>query len=89
MLNPATAAVGVLMGRKAVKDERERRLTMERQQAKITARQFIDDAGFEVGKEMKDAMRLLHRQLRDHYQEPVGGAEPVDRHRHGREPRRR
>ncbi|MGI9598534.1 MAG: dynamin family protein [Acidimicrobiales bacterium] len=69
MLNPATAAVGLLMGRKAVKDERERQLTLERQQAKVTARQFIDDAGFEVGKEMKDALRLLHRQLRDHYQD--------------------
>jgi hypothetical protein len=68
MLNPATAAVGLLMGRKAVKDERERQMTLERQQAKVTARQFIDDAGFEVGKEMKDALRLLHRQLRDHYQ---------------------
>ncbi|MGB5759645.1 MAG: dynamin family protein [Acidimicrobiales bacterium] len=68
MLNPATAAVGLLMGRKAVKDERERRLTLERQQARVTARQFIDDAGFEIGKEMKDSLRLLHRQLRDHYQ---------------------
>ncbi len=69
MLNPATAAVGLLMGRKAVKDERERQLTLERQQAKVTARQFIDDAGFEVAKEMKDSLRLLHRQLRDHYQD--------------------
>ncbi len=68
MLNPATAAVGLLMGRKAVKDERERHLTMQRQQAKVTARQFIDDAGFEIGKEMKDSLRSLHRQLRDHYQ---------------------
>ncbi len=69
MLNPATAAVGILMGRKAVKDEKERALTLERQQAKVTARQFIDDAGFEVTKQMKDSLRRLHRQLRDHYQE--------------------
>lgn len=69
MLNPATAAVGLLMGRKAVKDEKERALTLERQQAKVTARQFIDDAGFEVTKEMKDSLRRLNRQLRDHYQE--------------------
>lgn len=68
MLNPATAVIGLLMGRKAVKDERERQLMLQRQQAKVTARQFIDDAGFEVGKEMKDSLRLLHRQLRDHYQ---------------------
>ncbi|MFV0259578.1 MAG: dynamin family protein [Acidimicrobiales bacterium] len=68
MLNPATAAIGVLMGRKAVKDERQRQLTLQRQQAKMTARQFVDDAGFEVGKGMKDSTRRLHRQLRDHYQ---------------------
>ncbi len=69
MLNPATAAIGVLMGRRAVKDERERQLTIQRQQAKVTARQFIDDTGFEVGKEMKDSLRSLHRRLRDHYQD--------------------
>ena len=69
MLNPATAVVGALMGRKAVKDERERQLTVRRQQAKVTARQFIEDAGFEVGKEMRDSLRQLHRQLRDHYQD--------------------
>ncbi len=68
MLNPATAAVGLLMGRRAVKDDRERQLTAQRQQAKVTARQFIDDTGFEVGKEMKDSLRTLHRRLRDHYQ---------------------
>ncbi|MDH3302972.1 MAG: dynamin family protein [Acidimicrobiia bacterium] len=69
MLNPATAVVGALMGRKAVKDERERQLTVRRQQAKATARQFIEDAGFEVGKEMRDSLRRLQRQLRDHYQD--------------------
>ncbi len=69
MLNPATAAVGLLMGRRAVKDDRERQLTVQRQQAKVTARQFVDDTGFEVGKEMKDSLRALHRRLRDHYQD--------------------
>ena len=69
MLNPATAAIGLLMGRKAVKDDRERQLTVQRQQAKVTARQFIDDTSFEIGKEMKDSLRIVHRQLRDHYQD--------------------
>jgi len=68
MLNPATVVIGALMGRKAVKDDRERQMTVQRQQAKATARQFIDDTGFEVGKEMKDSLKALHRQLRDYYQ---------------------
>lgn len=69
MLNPATAGIGLLMGRRAVKDDRERQLTAQRQQAKVTARQFIDDTSFEVGKEMKDSLRTLNRRLRDHYQD--------------------
>ncbi|MEL6982447.1 MAG: dynamin family protein [Actinomycetota bacterium] len=69
MMNPATAAIGLLMGRKAVKDDRERQLTAQRQQAKVTSRQFIDDTAFEVAKEMKDSLRILNRRLRDHYQD--------------------
>lgn len=68
MINPATAVIGVLMGGKAVRDEKERQLTLRRQQAKITTRQFVDDAGFAVGKEMRDALRRVQRELRDHYQ---------------------
>ncbi len=68
MLNPATAGIGLMMGRRAVKDDRERQLTVQRQQAKVTARQFIDDTSFEVSKEMKDSLRGLNRRLRDHYQ---------------------
>ncbi len=67
-LGPVAPAAGMLMGRKAIKDERERQLTMQRQKAKVTARQYIDDTSFEIGKQMKDSLRTLHRQLRDHYQ---------------------
>ena len=68
MLNPATAVIGVLMGGKAVRDEKERRLTQRRQQAKLTSRQYIDDATFTIGKEMRDTLRQVQRRLRDHYQ---------------------
>ena len=68
MMNPATALIGVLMGGKAVKDEKERQLMMRRQQAKITTRQYIDDASFAVGKELRDALKGVQRNLRDHYQ---------------------
>ncbi|MEM9561757.1 MAG: dynamin family protein [Actinomycetota bacterium] len=68
LLNPATAGVGLLMGRKAIRDERERLLTAQRQKAKATTRQFVDDASLTANKEIKETMRLLHRQLRDHYQ---------------------
>ncbi|PID54382.1 MAG: hypothetical protein CSB46_02845 [Micrococcales bacterium] len=44
MLNPATVVIGALMGRKAIKDEGRRRLAAQRQQAKITSRQFVDES---------------------------------------------
>ncbi len=76
MLNPATAVIGVLMGTKAVRDEKRRRLTMRRQQAKITTRQYIDDATFAIAKETRDTLRQVQRHLRDHYQ---GRAEEMNR----------
>jgi hypothetical protein len=68
MINPATAVIGAVMGRKAIKDEKNRQLTIRRQQAKATMRQFIDDATFAIGKDMRDSLRSLQRELRDHYQ---------------------
>jgi hypothetical protein len=67
MINPATAVIGILMGGKAVRDEKERQLSIRRQQAKATVRQFVDDATFELGKEVRDELRRLQRTLRDHY----------------------
>jgi GTPase SAR1 family protein len=67
MVNPATAAIGILMGGKAVRDERKRQVTIRRQQAKVTARQFIDDASFAAGKDLRDSLRAIQRNLRDHY----------------------
>jgi hypothetical protein len=67
MLNPATAVIGLLMGGRAVRDEKQRQLMIRRQQAKATVRQFIDDASFELNKEIRDELRRLQRALRDHY----------------------
>ncbi len=67
MLNPATAVIGILMGGRAVRDEKQRQLTIRRQQAKATVRQFVDDASFELNKEIRDELRRLQRALRDHY----------------------
>jgi hypothetical protein len=67
MLNPATAVIGILMGGRAVRDEKQRQLLIRRQQAKATVRQFIDDASFELNKEIRDELRRLQRALRDHY----------------------
>ena len=67
LLNPATAVVGLLMGRKAFRDEKQRQLTVKRQQAMAAVRQFVDEATFQVGKELRDSLRHVQRELRDAY----------------------
>jgi hypothetical protein len=60
-------AAGLLMGRKALRDEQDRQLTMRRNQAKNALRKYVDEAQFLSGKESRDTLRALQRQLRDHY----------------------
>lgn len=60
-------AAGLLMGRKALRDEQERQLTMRRNSAKNALRKYVDEAQFLSGKECRDTLRMLQRQLRDHY----------------------
>jgi GTPase SAR1 family protein len=76
LLNPATAVLGILMGGKAVRDEKERQLTIRRQQAKASLRQFVDDVVFEVGKDVRDELKRAQRGLRDHY---TGCADELNR----------
>jgi len=64
-LNPLVGVAGVLMGRKAIKEERERALKQRRADAKQAVRKYIDDVSFTVGKEVRDAGRQTHRELRD------------------------
>ena len=63
--NPLTAVGTVVLGGKAVKDHRARQLAGRRQQANQAIRQYIDDVGFQVGKDLRDTLRRVHRELRD------------------------
>lgn len=60
-------AAGLMMGRKALRDEETRQLTMRRQNAKNAVRKYLDEASFLSGKESRDTLRRVQRQLRDHY----------------------
>jgi hypothetical protein len=64
---PVGLAAGVLMGRKAIKDEKERMLNLRRQQSKNAFRKYIDEVTFQVGKESRDSLRRVQRDLRDHF----------------------
>jgi Dynamin family/zinc-ribbon domain len=60
--------VGAGIGRKLIRDERERQLVYRRQQAKMACRRYLDEAAFVVGKDCQDSLRRIRRELRDEFQ---------------------
>ena len=73
---PLTAAVGLVMGGRALKEERHKQLAARRQQAKTAHRRYADEVSFRVGKHSRDTLRRLQRELRDRF---TGLAEELQR----------
>jgi replication fork clamp-binding protein CrfC len=67
MFNPLSVGAGLLLGRKAYKEDMENRMMRVRNEAKMNARRFVDDIAFVVTKESRDRLKAIQRQLRDHY----------------------
>jgi len=67
LLNPFSAAAGLLMGGKMMRDESRRLLDRRRMEAKNTVRRYVDDISFQVGKQSRDMLRYMQRELRDHF----------------------
>ena len=67
MFNPLSLGAGLLLGRKAYKEDMENRMLRVRNEAKTNLRRFVDDVSFVVGKESRDRLKGIQRQLRDHY----------------------
>lgn len=66
-LGPVAVGAGLILGRKSLKDEKERALLQRRQQAKNAVRKYTDEVVFHVGTDSRYALRRIQRQLRDHY----------------------
>lgn len=64
---PFGVAAGLLMGRSGFLDERKRQLEKRRTLAKNAVRRFVDEFNLQVGKDSRDAMRTVQRELRDAY----------------------
>lgn len=62
---PLSIGAGALLGRKAAKEERDRQLTVRRQQAKMGIRKYIDEVSFRVNKHSRDTLKQIQRELRD------------------------
>lgn len=67
LFNPLSVGAGLVMGRMAYKEDKENRLLRARNEAKTNLRRFVDDVSFVVGKESRDRLKTIQRQLRDHY----------------------
>lgn len=65
LVNPYSVAAGVVLGRKAFKDDAAARLQRRRNEAKAAVRRYIDEVVFQVNKHLKDRLRLVNRTLRD------------------------
>lgn len=69
LINPISIGAGILIGAKVYKDEQDARLKRRRAEAKTLVRSHIDDVIFQVGKQLKDRLRLVQRGTRDHFSE--------------------
>jgi hypothetical protein len=69
LINPISIGAGLLIGGKVYKDEKSARLKRRQSEAKSLVRSHIDDVIFQVGKQLKDRLRLVQRGTRDHFTE--------------------
>lgn len=65
--NPILLTVGVAFGAHQLMEERKRKLTQRRQQAKNLMRKFIDSAQFDVSNEISGLIKEFQRDLRDEF----------------------
>ncbi|GAA3242731.1 dynamin family protein [Pseudonocardia petroleophila] len=69
LINPLGIGAGLVMAGKSVGDERKRIVTKRQNEAKAAARRYVDDVTFQVGKDSRDRLRTVQRDLRDHFTE--------------------
>ena len=69
LINPLSVGAGLLLGRKAYREDKETRLKRRQGEAKALVRRQLDDVTFQVGKQLKDRLRLIQRTIRDHFTE--------------------
>ena len=67
LINPLSLLVGVLVGRRAYREDMSSRLNRRQLEAKNLVRRHIDEVVFQVGKQLKDRLRLVQRVARDHF----------------------
>lgn len=69
MIAPMSVAIGLAMGGRHQREEKQRRVQQRRQQARQSYRAYTDAVAFTVGKDSRDTVRQVHRELRDAWTE--------------------
>ncbi|MFS0868149.1 dynamin family protein [Microbacterium sp. 179-B 1A2 NHS] len=67
VLNPLSLLAGVLVGRRAYREDTQARLSRRQTEAKNLVRRYIDEIAFQVGKQLRDRLRAIQRATRDHF----------------------
>ncbi len=66
---PLGLLAGVAFGRRLVRAEKERQVQQRRHQAGQELRRYVDEVGFHVGRDSREAVRRTQRHLRDEFAE--------------------
>jgi len=67
LINPLSLLAGVIVGRRAFREDMGSRLARRQAEAKNIVRRHIDEVIFQAGKQLKDRLRLVQRAARDHF----------------------
>lgn len=67
LINPISLLAGVFVGRRAFREDMGARLTRRQMEAKNHVRRYIDEVVFQVGKQLRDRLRIVQRVTRDHF----------------------
>lgn len=65
LAGPVVVGAAAVFAARQVVEDRRKRLTTRRQEARTTVRQFVDDVQFEVAARIRDLARDLQQRLRD------------------------
>ena len=75
-LGPIGLGIGLVMGHRGLREEKKRQVQRRRAEARNAVRRYCDEVTFVAGKDSRDTLRRVQRQLRDHYS---GLAEELNR----------
>jgi hypothetical protein len=67
VLGPIGLGIGLVLGHRGLREEKKRQVQKRRADAKNAVRRYCDKITFVAGKDSRDTLRRVQRELRDHY----------------------